>query len=71
MFESRYKNTGFANFILESTSQNAIRLMKYQEFAISSCGHGVAMFESRYENKGLVKSVFESISKNATCPMKY
>ena len=71
MFESRYKNKGFANFILESISQNAIRLMKYQEFAISSCGHGVAMFESRYKNKGLVNIIFESTSQNAIRLMKY
>ena len=62
MFESRYTNKGFANFILESTSQNAMRLMKYQEFAISSCGHGVAMLESPYRNNGSVNSIFFSSS---------
>ena len=29
MFESRYENKGFMNFILRSTSTNASRLMKY------------------------------------------
>ena len=62
MFELRYKNNGFANFILESTSQTAIRQMKYQESAISSCGHGVAMLESPYKHNGSVNSIFFSSS---------
>ena len=58
MLESPYKNKGFVNFVFESTSETATRLMKYQEFAISYLEHGVAMFESRYKNKGFVNPWF-------------
>ena len=58
MLESAYKNKGFVNFIFESITRNAVRLMKYYEFSISCYGHQVEMFEARYENKGLVNSCF-------------
>ena len=44
--------------------------MKYHEFTIYSCGHGVAMFESRFKNKGLVNSWFISI-KMCTQPNEF
>ena len=58
MLESAYTNTGFVNFIVDSLAINASRLMKYSEFAIPSCGHGVAMLESPYKNNDFVNSIF-------------
>ena len=62
MSESRYTNKGLVNFMLESTSKYASRLTKYSEFAIPSCGHGVAMLESPHKNNGSVNSIFFSSS---------
>ena len=58
MLESPYKNKGFGNFVFESTSETATRLMKYSEFVISYCEHGVAMFESPHKSKGFVNPWF-------------
>ena len=58
MLESAYKTNGFVNFVFESLAINASRLMNYQEIAMYSCGHGVAMLELPYENIGFVNSIF-------------
>ena len=71
MLESAYKNKGFVNFVFESISRNAVRLLKYSEFAISCYGHQVEMFESAYKNKGVVNFMFKSISIIAIRLMKY
>ena len=63
MLESAYKNEGLVNFIVESLAIHASLLLKYQQFAIPWCGHGVVMFESPYKNKGLVNVSFETSSK--------
>ena len=64
--ESAYKHKGFVNFIVESLAINASRLMKYSEFAIPSCGHGVAMLESPYTNNGFANSILFSSSNMHT-----
>ena len=51
--------------------QNAVHLLKYQEFAISCYGHQFEMFESVYTNQGLVNCMFKSISIIAIRLMKY
>ena len=51
MLESAHKNTGFLNYIFESTAQIASHLMAYFKLVISARGHRVAMFESVYKNK--------------------
>ena len=62
MLESPCKNKGFVNFVFESVAINASRVLIYEEFAIPSCGYGVAMLESLYTNNGSVNSIFFSSS---------
>ena len=69
--ESLNENTGFVKFVFESTSENATCLLKYSEFTISSCEHGVAMFESRYKNKGSVNSWFIRYFKMSIKPQEF
>ena len=71
MLGSAYENKGFVNVIFESIARNAVRLVKYQEFAISCYSHQVEMSESTYKSKGLVNFMFKSISIIAIRLMKF